>query len=107
VGNGIISAIRTIEDVRLLTTKDPYNLLDGNCRVIQTTAHQSAGASGGPIVNANGEVAGVISFTMFAQNAQSLNFAIAVSELVEALGKRHEPRAFDTLPKGVPPARKE
>jgi len=59
VSNGIISGIRVLEN--------------GN-RVIQTTAPASPGSSGGPLLNRQGQVIGIITFSLV--GGQNLNFAI-------------------------------
>ena len=60
VSQGIVSAVRPFDG----RTSD---------RVIQTTAPISPGNSGGPVINATGEVLGVASFTRV--DGQNLNFA--------------------------------
>ena len=49
----------------------------GGFRVIQTDAAANPGNSGGPLVNAQGQVVGVLSFKM--RGAESLNFVIPVN----------------------------
>ncbi len=60
VSEGIVSAVREVS---------PYG------KIIQTTAPISPGSSGGPALNLNGQVIGIISFQMI--NGQNLNFAIS------------------------------
>lgn len=60
----------------------PQQLVDGR-NYIQTDAAVNPGNSGGPMVNANGEVVGVTSCKF--QNADNVGFAIPVSELVNDL----------------------
>jgi hypothetical protein len=59
VSNGIISSIRVLEN--------------GN-KVIQTTAPASHGSSGGPLINRQGQVIGLLTFSV--ETGQNLNFAI-------------------------------
>ena len=49
----------------------------------QTTAPVSPGNSGGPVINTNGEVIGVITFSL--SEGQSLNFAVHYSYLISLL----------------------
>lgn len=70
MSDGILSAIREFEAIRLL----------------QITAPISPGSSGGPVFNADGQVVGIASF-QFAKG-QNLNFAIA-AEHVQPLFDQH------------------
>ena len=63
VSDGIVSAIRTMDSRRL----------------IQLTAPISAGSSGGPVLNAQGQVVGVMVSTLSA--GQNLNFAVPVEDV--------------------------
>jgi len=56
----------------------------GGTKVYQITAPISPGSSGGPILNANGDVVGLASF--FAKGGQNLNFAIPAAYIAELLG---------------------
>ncbi len=49
--------------------------------VIQTQTPISPGNSGGPLIDANGRMIGVNSFGFAGNNAQGLNFAVAVNEV--------------------------
>ena len=99
VSEGIVSAIRD---------------LPGVGTIFQMSAPISKGSSGGPVVNAQGRVIGVVSFQ--AQAGQNLNFAVATENLLklEALATetsvaewtydqvRHQPRVVqDLCRKGV------
>lgn len=57
-------------------------------RVYQITAPISPGSSGGPILNAKGEVLGLAAF--YAVDGQNLNFAVPVSYIQELLGARQD-----------------
>jgi S1-C subfamily serine protease len=70
VSAGMISAIRELEDLTLL----------------QMTAPISAGSSGGPVVDMDGNVCGVS--TMGLNDAQNLNFAISSNEVMSLLIKQ-------------------
>lgn len=61
VSNGIISSVRTQV---------------GQGQILQTSAPISAGSSGSPLINMNGLVVGVITFTF--TEGQNLNFAISL-----------------------------
>ena len=54
-------------------------------RYIQTTVSISAGSSGGPILNMNGEVLGLA--VGFLRDAQNLNFALPSNDIRAALGQ--------------------
>jgi hypothetical protein len=62
VTTGIVSAIRQ---------------LNGGFQVIQTDAAANPGNSGGPMLNAKGEVVGVVSYKL--RGTENLNFAIAIN----------------------------
>ncbi len=82
VSDGIISALRHG------TLKEKW---------IQTTAPVSHGSSGGPLLNMNGEVVGVITWGVNPEAGQSLNFAVpsdAVQTLISSGGKLI---AFDSM----------
>lgn len=64
VSNGIVSSLRYDEQIG---------------QTIQTTAPISHGNSGSPLINMNGEVIGIISFSLI--EGQNLNFAISVANL--------------------------
>ena len=69
VSNGIISAIRTVEE-------------EGG-KLLQITAPISPGSSGGPLFNMFGEVVGVN--TLYLEGGESLNFAIPVNDVKNLL----------------------
>ena len=81
VSNGLISGIR----------------LDDGIRILQTSAAASHGSSGGPLINRNGEVVGVMSFKL--ENGENLNFAIPINYVRGKLDTltSSNPRAFDPL----------
>jgi hypothetical protein len=70
VSDGIVSAVRRIESRQLL----------------QITAPISPGSSGGPVLNALGEVVGVS--VSILREGQNLNFAVPVSDVVALVGSR-------------------
>jgi hypothetical protein len=62
VTSGIVSGIRTIKD---------------GLQIIQTDASANPGSSGGPLLNAQGEVIGVLSFKL--KGTENLNFVIPIN----------------------------
>ena len=56
--------------------------------VIQTTAAISAGSSGGPLINAEGEVVGVTTSVLV--GGQNLNFAVPTNRVIRLLANRGE-----------------
>ena len=76
VSDGIISSIRVSGQ------KFPAPVLAGT-KIIQTTAAISPGSSGGPIVNKDGEVIGIVVSTR--NDGQNLNFALPVEYLSRLL----------------------
>ena len=68
---GIVSAIRS----------------DGTNRWIQIDASISPGSSGGAVLNSNGEVIGIVSWTLRDPNAQNLNFVVPSNYLKTLLRK--------------------
>ncbi|NMC21631.1 MAG: trypsin-like serine protease, partial [Thermogutta sp.] len=87
VTEGIVSAVRTTEELdRALEdavgTMTPYE----NVRWIQTTAAISPGNSGGPLVDAQGQVVGVNTLAFSSEmRAQNLNFAVSADQVVALL----------------------
>ncbi len=71
LSEGIISAIRVVEGTRYL----------------QFSAPASPGSSGGPLMNLQGEVVGVITKGVADPGAQNLNFAVPVDYLEPILGQ--------------------
>lgn len=87
VTEGIVSAVRTtaeidqnLEDMGEAVT--PYD----HCRWIQTTAPISPGNSGGPLVDDQGRVVGVNTFSLSPPfRAQNLNFAVSAEQVIALL----------------------
>lgn len=81
--NGLVSASRTIEGVSM----------------IQISAPISSGSSGGPVMDARGEVIGVA--TMVLTGGQNLNYAVPVRYVrpLLAAGDRPQPYARSLLPR--------
>ncbi len=61
--------------------------MDINANVILHSAALNPGNSGGPLVNSNGDVCGVNSYIRY--NAENMNFAIHVKELINLLNKNN------------------
>jgi S1-C subfamily serine protease len=97
VSNGIVSAIRTIED-------------EGG-KFVQITAPISPGSSGGPLFNMAGEVVGIT--TSHLKGGENLNFAIPINDARPLLGVPasqallalpNEPEAAAVMPEASAPA---
>lgn len=73
ISTGIVSGVH-----RATTTQDAFLP-----RVIQTTAATSGGSSGGPVINALGELIGVVASRK--TDAENINFAIAVDRVRSVL----------------------
>ena len=90
ITQGIVSAVPEQRD-------DQSDLVPAT---LQITAAISEGSSGGPVLNANGEVIGVA--TAFMRDGENLSFAVPLERIL-ALGLRH-PRTFAQwhLPRRAP-----
>jgi len=77
VTRGIVSAVRRSGEE--LKSDVPVN-----STIIQTDASVNPGNSGGPLVNSNGEVIGIVTFKK--TNAEGLNFAISIIDVLQQLG---------------------
>ena len=77
VTRGIVSAVRK-------SGNDLKESAPVGSTLIQTDASVNPGNSGGPLVNKNGEVVGIVTFKKVA--AEGLNFAISIIDVLEKLG---------------------
>jgi hypothetical protein len=77
VTRGIVSAVRRSGD-------DMKSDVPVGSTLIQTDASVNPGNSGGPLVNADGEVLGIVTFKK--TNAEGLNFAISIIDVLQQLG---------------------
>ena len=77
VTRGIVSAVRK-------SGTDLKESAPVGTTLIQTDASVNPGNSGGPLVNKNGEVVGIVTFKKVA--AEGLNFAISIVDVLEELG---------------------
>ena len=88
VSDGIVSAVRKIETRQLL----------------QISAPISPGSSGGPVLNARGEVVGVS--VSILREGQNLNFAVPVSDVIALVSSRpgqfEFPASTEEVSKGSP-----
>lgn len=75
--DGMVSSIRKIERIGTF---------------LQITAPISKGSSGGPVLNASGEVVGITAFYLTEGN--SLNFAVAINNVESAWTGKEKPRPF-------------
>lgn len=71
MSDGIVSALRALED--------------GGPTLIQTTVPISPGSSGGPLLDAQGQVVGVCSLTLM--EGQNINFAVPVARVMPVLDR--------------------
>ena len=78
---GIVSAVRKGEEVRKIVGDALYRELGygGDATWVQSTAAISPGNSGGPLVNMNGEVLGLNTWTN--TEGQNINFAISMQDM--------------------------
>jgi hypothetical protein len=76
--DGLVSALRTVEEVGL----------------IQITAPISVGSSGSPVMNDAGEVIGIA--TMMLRGGQNLNFAVPVRYVASMLARADVPQPFSS-----------
>jgi len=81
VSDGIVSAIRE----------------ENGHQWIQTTAPVSHGNSGGPLMNSEGAVIGVITWGVNLQQGQNLNFAASIAEVKRLLTQLHDARSLDVV----------
>lgn len=79
ISTGIVSGVRVLSD---------------NTKYLQTTAPISPGSSGGPLLNAKGEVIGVTTFLV--RGGQNLNFCVPI-DYAKALLERPEPASLSRL----------
>jgi S1-C subfamily serine protease len=97
ISDGIVSAIRKGAELQDIFTKQAYcdeMGYDVDAVWIQTTAPISPGNSGGPLVNSDGEVVGVSTWSR--TDGQNINFAISglqITELVEVRNLNTRPLA--------------
>lgn len=81
VTNGIISGLDRLVEVSLNGTSEDWVM-----EVLQTNAAVNPGNSGGPLVNAKGEVIGVISLKLVENSIEGMGFAIPIDYAMSHVG---------------------
>ena len=79
VTTGVVSAVRDLEGFK----------------IIQTDAAANPGNSGGPLINSNGKVIGVLDFKL--RGSENLNFALPINYVQGMLGDLKSPLTLDDL----------
>ena len=83
VTNGIISGLDRLVSVKVKNSlRDDYVM-----EVIQTNAAVNPGNSGGPLLNAKGEVIGVISMKLVENSIEGMGFAIPIDYAISHVSK--------------------
>jgi S1-C subfamily serine protease len=95
VSDGLAAAVRYGPDAHeMLEAMD----FDPDAKLIQTTAPISPGNSGGPLINARGEVVGVN--TLGSRIGQNVNFAVSAMHVRDLMqGRQSTPRPLSDLPR--------
>ena len=83
---GILSSVRDIGD---------------GYKVLQTDAAVNPGNSGGPVMNAEGVVVGVVTFQL--RSSQGLNFAVLINYVRDLLNNLHELISLEQISKTITP----
>ena len=91
----LIGAPIGLEDTVSTGVVSGMRLREGT-KVIQTTAPASHGSSGGPLLNRNGDVIGLMTFLV--EGGENLNFAVPINYLRGALGSVSGPAANRLAP---------
>ena len=100
ITNGIVSGLRTAEEMRdLFETPRAY---PPEMEWVQTSAPISKGNSGGPLLNLRGEVVGINTLSLSSMGGESLFFAVSVQELRRLLEHTADTRPFADLPAAKP-----
>ena len=91
VTNGIISGLNRLVEVSVKNTQQG----DWVMEVIQTNAAVNPGNSGGPLLNANGEVIGVISLKLVENSIEGMGFAIPIEYAMSHVSKLEKGEKID------------
>ena len=75
VTNGIVSGLNRLVEVSVGNSNQEDYVME----VIQTNAAVNPGNSGGPLLNANGEVVGIISMKLVENSIEGMGFAIPIN----------------------------
>ena len=82
VTNGIISGLNRLVEVSINGTSGDWVM-----EVIQTNAAVNPGNSGGPLLNSNGEVIGIISMKLVQNSIEGMGFAIPIDYAMKNVEK--------------------
>jgi serine protease Do len=97
VSDGIVSAVRTVEQIDESTAGKRVGLLP-SCKVIQITAPISPGSSGGPLTTEYGDVIGINSAFYAERHSQNINFAVSCISIASAIAWNDETQPLYMLP---------
>ena len=83
VTNGIISGLNRLVEVSIGNSNQENYVME----VIQTNTAVNPGNSGGPLLNANGEVVGIISMKLVENSIEGMGFAIPINYAMSHVSK--------------------
>ena len=91
VTNGIVSGLNRLVEVNVKNSSQNDYVLE----VIQTNTAVNNGNSGGPLFNSNGEVIGVISMKLVAEEVEGMGFAIPIDYAMSHVSKLEKGEKID------------
>ena len=97
VTNGIISGLNRLVEVSVKNSLQEDYVME----VIQTNAAVNPGNSGGPLLNASGEVIGVISMKLVENSIEGMGFAIPIDYAMSHISKLEKGEKIDRPLLGV------
>ena len=80
VTKGIISAVGL-----QITVRDPNSNVNLTLDVLQTDAAVNHGNSGGPLINHNGEVIGIVTAKLFGQGIEGMGYVLPINDIQDML----------------------